>query len=211
MQADIALWKSRDGLTEDERRMIKRNLGFFAASEIAGRQQHRAGDLPSPDQPGMPAISAAPVLRGGGAHPHLPVHRGKPRARRGRIVQHVPRGALDHRQGSLGARPHQEPRRRRLQDRHTGGRPGFPARPRRLLRHLRGHVVLHRLRADPIAWPAQQDGRRRRAVPVHLARREHPSELRHRRDQPDQTREPASVDQGVPGRNARHAERRRRA
>src|SRR4249919_1340027 len=29
MQADIALWKSRDGLTDDERRMIKRNLGFF--------------------------------------------------------------------------------------------------------------------------------------------------------------------------------------
>ncbi|MEM8552304.1 MAG: ribonucleotide-diphosphate reductase subunit beta [Pseudomonadota bacterium] len=33
MQADIALWKSRDGLTEDERRTVKRNLGFFAASE----------------------------------------------------------------------------------------------------------------------------------------------------------------------------------
>ena len=33
MQADIALWKSRDGLSADERRMIKRNLGFFAASE----------------------------------------------------------------------------------------------------------------------------------------------------------------------------------
>src|SRR6201991_1001032 len=33
MQADMALWKSRDGLTEDERRAIKRNLGFFAASE----------------------------------------------------------------------------------------------------------------------------------------------------------------------------------
>ena len=33
MQADIALWKSRDGLTVDERRAIKRNLGFFAASE----------------------------------------------------------------------------------------------------------------------------------------------------------------------------------
>lgn len=33
MQFDIALWKSRDGLTEDERLMIKRNLGFFAASE----------------------------------------------------------------------------------------------------------------------------------------------------------------------------------
>src|SRR5882757_9286046 len=33
MQADIALWKSRDGLTEDERRSVKRNLGFFATSE----------------------------------------------------------------------------------------------------------------------------------------------------------------------------------
>ena len=33
MQADIALWKSKDGLTDDERRMLKRNLGFFAASE----------------------------------------------------------------------------------------------------------------------------------------------------------------------------------
>ncbi|SEO48159.1 ribonucleotide-diphosphate reductase subunit beta [Aquisalimonas asiatica] len=33
MQADIALWKSRDGLTDDERAMIMRNLGFFASSE----------------------------------------------------------------------------------------------------------------------------------------------------------------------------------
>jgi ribonucleoside-diphosphate reductase beta chain len=33
MQADIALWKSRDGLTDGERHAIKRNLGFFAASE----------------------------------------------------------------------------------------------------------------------------------------------------------------------------------
>jgi ribonucleoside-diphosphate reductase beta chain len=33
MQADIALWKSPNGLTSDERRAIKRNLGFFAASE----------------------------------------------------------------------------------------------------------------------------------------------------------------------------------
>jgi ribonucleoside-diphosphate reductase beta chain len=33
MQADIALWKAKDGLSEDERRMVKRNLGFFAASE----------------------------------------------------------------------------------------------------------------------------------------------------------------------------------
>lgn len=33
MQADIAQWKSKQALTDDERRMVKRNLGFFAASE----------------------------------------------------------------------------------------------------------------------------------------------------------------------------------
>ncbi|TCP53649.1 ribonucleoside-diphosphate reductase beta chain [Tamaricihabitans halophyticus] len=33
MQQDVALWKSADGLTPAERRMLKRNLGFFATSE----------------------------------------------------------------------------------------------------------------------------------------------------------------------------------
>jgi ribonucleoside-diphosphate reductase beta chain len=33
MQADIALWRSPTGLTDDERTMLKRNLGFFATAE----------------------------------------------------------------------------------------------------------------------------------------------------------------------------------
>ena len=33
MSRDIALWKSPDGLTEDERRLIKRNLGFFVTAD----------------------------------------------------------------------------------------------------------------------------------------------------------------------------------
>jgi ribonucleoside-diphosphate reductase beta chain len=33
MQADIALWKSRNGLTDAERLMLQRNLGFFATAE----------------------------------------------------------------------------------------------------------------------------------------------------------------------------------
>ena len=33
MTADIALWKSAEGLTEDERRIIKRNLGFFSTAD----------------------------------------------------------------------------------------------------------------------------------------------------------------------------------
>ena len=33
MQRDIELWKSPNGLTEDERRIIKRNLGFFVTAD----------------------------------------------------------------------------------------------------------------------------------------------------------------------------------
>ena len=33
MNADIALWKDPDGLTEDERTIIKRNMGFFATAD----------------------------------------------------------------------------------------------------------------------------------------------------------------------------------
>ena len=33
MGADIALWKSADGLTEEERRIVKRNLGFFSTAD----------------------------------------------------------------------------------------------------------------------------------------------------------------------------------
>src|SRR5579864_7658229 len=33
MSADIALWKDPNGLTEDERMIIKRNLGFFATAD----------------------------------------------------------------------------------------------------------------------------------------------------------------------------------
>jgi len=33
MTADIALWKSDNGLTEDERRIVKRNLGFFSTAD----------------------------------------------------------------------------------------------------------------------------------------------------------------------------------
>ena len=33
MTADIALWKDPHGLTDDERRIIKRNLGFFTSAD----------------------------------------------------------------------------------------------------------------------------------------------------------------------------------
>ena len=170
MQADIALVEiaRRPHRGRAPRRQAQSRL--LRGLRKPRRQQHRAGDLPPSDQSGMPAVSAAAVLRGGRSHPHLPVHRREPRARRGRAVQHVPRGAVHYRQGGVGAEAHPASRRSRFQDRDAGGRPGVPARSRRLLRHLRGHVVLYGICADPLARPPQQDGRHRRAVSVHPAR-----------------------------------------
>src|SRR5690606_29175089 len=33
MTADIALWRSKDGLTEDERRLVMRSLGYFSTAD----------------------------------------------------------------------------------------------------------------------------------------------------------------------------------
>ena len=33
MTADVALWKSEEGLTEDERMIVKRSLGFFSTAD----------------------------------------------------------------------------------------------------------------------------------------------------------------------------------
>jgi len=33
MSADVALWRKEDGLTDDERRIVKRNLGFFSTAD----------------------------------------------------------------------------------------------------------------------------------------------------------------------------------
>ena len=39
MAADVALWKDPNGLSDDERTIIKRNLGFFATADSLGGSQ----------------------------------------------------------------------------------------------------------------------------------------------------------------------------
>ena len=102
MQADIALWKSRDGLTEDERRCIKRNLGFFATAEslvanniVLAIYRH----LTNPEC--RQYLLRQAFEEAVHTHTFQYIVR-KPRPGRGRAVQHVPRGAVDHRQGRRG-------------------------------------------------------------------------------------------------------------
>ena len=87
--------------------------GLLRHRRVAGRQQHRARGVPAADQPGVPPVPAAAGLRGGRAHAHLPVHLRVARPGRGRAVQHVPRGPVDHREGRLGAELHPAPARTR--------------------------------------------------------------------------------------------------
>ena len=172
MQADIALWKSRDGLTEDERRAIKRNLGFFAASEslvanniVLAIYRH----LTNPECRQYLLRQAFEEAVHTHTFQYIVESLGLDEGELFNMYREVP-SITDKAAWALNHTQHlDDPD---FRDRHAGGGPGLPARPHRLLRGLRGHVVLYRLRADPVAWPAQQDGRHRRAVPVHFARRD---------------------------------------
>lgn len=185
MQADIALWKSPDGLTEAERVMLKRNLGFFATAE---------------------SLVANNIV--------LAVYRQltNPECRQYLLRQAFEEAVHTHSfqyictslrldQGELFNMYREVPSitekdawalqfTQTLED--PNFRTGTPDADQAFLRDLvafyvifRGHVVLHRIRPDPLARPAEQDGRHRRAVPVHSAGRIDPPELRYRRHQPD--------------------------
>jgi len=59
MSRDIALWKDANGLTEDERRLVKRNLGFFVTGRFPRCEQHRSRYLPSHHRARMPGNTSA--------------------------------------------------------------------------------------------------------------------------------------------------------
>ena len=108
MQADIALWKSRDGLTEDERRAIKRNLGFFAASESLVANNIVLAIFRHLTNPESGSICCGRPSRRP-SHPYLPVHRGEFWDWTRASCSTLSRGAVDHRQGSMGAEAYPAP------------------------------------------------------------------------------------------------------
>ena len=82
-----------------------------------GRQQHHAGHLPPRHQRRVPPVPAAPGVRGGDPHPHLPLHRREPGAGRARSLRHVPRDPGHRRQGRAGDGADRRRARSRLHDR----------------------------------------------------------------------------------------------
>ena len=168
---------------------------------FARRQQHRARHLPPHLGARVPAVPAAPGVRGGDPHPRLPVHRREPGPRRGRDLQRLSRDQVDPRQGRVPDPVHRGADQPDVQDRHDGSRPGAAEEPDRVRLHHGGPLLLRRLRADPGDGPPEQDDRLERAVPVHPARRVDALQFRHRPHQHDQDGKPAPVDAGVPRRD----------
>jgi ribonucleoside-diphosphate reductase beta chain len=86
MSRDIELWKNPNGLTEDERRLVKRNLGFFVTADSLAANN---------------IVFAAPGLRRGDPYARLPVHCREPGTERRGGVQRLSRDRLDPRQGRI--------------------------------------------------------------------------------------------------------------
>ena len=161
MQRDIELWKNPQ--RPDRRRAADRQAqpGLLRHRRQPRRQQHRARHLPAHHRARVPAVPAAPGLRGGDPHACVPVHRGEPRPGRSGDLQRVSRGQVDPRQGRVPDPVHRDADRSDVQDRHAGGRPAAPEEPDRLRLHHGRPVLLRRLRADPRNGPAEQDDGRR--------------------------------------------------
>jgi ribonucleoside-diphosphate reductase beta chain len=169
MQADIALWKSRNGLTDDERRMIKRNLGFFAASEslvanniVLAIYRH----LTNPECRQYLLRQAFEEAVHTHTFQYIVESLGLDEGELFNMYREVP--SITEKAGwALKHTKHlDDPS---FETGTRGRRPGLSARSHRLLRRVRRHMVLYRLCPNPLARPAQQDGRHCRAISVHFA------------------------------------------
>src|SRR5258708_19283278 len=72
MRRDIALWQDPNGLTEDERRLVKRNLGFFVTADSLAANNIVLGTYRHITAPECPQY--LPLQAVEGAHHTHPLH-----------------------------------------------------------------------------------------------------------------------------------------
>ena len=204
MSRDIALWKNPNGLTDDERRIVKRNLGFFVTADslaanniVLGTYRH----ITAPECRQYLLRQAFEEAIHTHAYQYIVESLGLDEGEIFNAYHEIP-SIRD--EGRVPDPVHRHDHRPELQHRHARERPEAAEVADRVRVPDGRPVLLRRLHADPRARPAEQDDRRRRAVPVHPARRVDALQLRHRPDQHDQAREPAPVD----GRRSRTRSRR---
>lgn len=197
MQADIALWKSSEGLTPDERRAIQRNLGFFAASEslvanniVLAIYRH----LTNPECRQYLLRQAFEEAVHTHTFQYTVESLGLDEGQLFNMYREVPSitakaaWALEYT--------------RNLSD--PSFATGTTAADRSFLRDLIAFYVVFEGMWFYTGFAqilslglAQQDGGHCRTVPIHSARRVDSPELRHRCNQPDQARKPPSMERCV--------------
>ena len=124
MSRDIALWKDPNGLTEDERRIVKRNLGFFVTADslaanniVLGTYRH----ITAPECRQYLLRQAFEEAIHTHAYQYIVESLGLDE---GEIFNAYHEVAVDPRQGRVPDPVHRHADRPGLQDRHAGGRPG---------------------------------------------------------------------------------------
>ncbi len=198
MSRDIALWKDPNGLTDDERRLVKRNLGFFVTADslaanniVLGTYRH----ITAPECRQYLLRQAFEEAIHTHAYQYIVESLGLDE---GEVFNAYHEIAVDPRQGRVPDPVHRHADQPGVQDRHAGDRPEAAEEPDRVLLPDGRPVLLRRLRADPRARPAEQDDRRGRAVQYILRDESMHCNFGIDLDQPDQAGEPAPVDAGVP-------------
>ena len=198
MQKDVEQWKSTRVLSEGERRLILWNLGFFSTAEsltanniVLAVYQHvtnpesRQYMLRQAFEEAIHTDTFIYCCDTLGLDPdeiynmylRIPSIKEKD-AFVVDLTQDGVRPGIHHR----GERQH----------------PALRPRSRRLLRDHGGHLLLRRVRDDARAQASEQDGRHRRAVRIHHARRKPAPGVRLRPDQHHPHRESGDLDAGVP-------------
>jgi ribonucleoside-diphosphate reductase beta chain len=201
MTRDIALWKDPNGLTEDERRLVKRNLGFFVTADslaanniVLGTYRH----ITAPECRQFLLRQAFEEAIHTHAYQYITESLGLDESEIFNAYNEV-QSIRDKDQFLI---PFIEV----ISDPHF--KTGTPEADQTLLKSLivfaclmEGLFFLCGLHADSCPGSPEQDDRSGRAVPVHPARRIDALQLRHRFDQPAQAGKPASLDRRVQGRD----------
>ena len=73
MTADVATWKSKEGLTDDERRIVMRSLGYFSTADSLVANNLVLGIYRLVTEPRMSPVPASPGLRGSDPYPCLSI------------------------------------------------------------------------------------------------------------------------------------------
>ena len=169
MAADIATWNDPNGLTDDERMILKRGFGFFSSSEslvannlVLGIFKH----LTNPECRQYLLRQAFEEAVHGHCFQYIVESLNLDEGEIFNMYRELP---SVHNKAAWALQYTQSPVRPELQDRHARERPEVPARSDRLLLRVRRHLVLCRLRAVPVLRPPQQDDGHRRAGAIHHA------------------------------------------